>query len=464
MNRERFIIEVAKKMREGMCDLFVGSGISAPSNIPTWNAFLSPYLSEIGIQLQDEDNLPLLAQYIVNSNIGNRNLICGAIFDTFGKDYRLNLYHKIIRNLPVKTVWTTNYDCLLELAFADSNVRVITSEDTIKDPHNNADVEIVKLHGCARAAAQGIILTQSDYDCFLGEKPKLAQRLREAIINRSILFLGYSYHDPDIQTIMTQAYQMMGRVTGTHYILLLEIERWDNEEEEHFNQRRIRFDFWRSELNRIGLQDLCVPKTDFANVLRQINQASHEMAVFVTGTHEADGSLEKFARKIGKQLAEMPEAILNYGQSAGVGSSAMSSFMEHVVTGQQDINHRLHIFPNPYAISPEYSNNRELIEDLKKARTPLIANSSIVIAFPGGMGTKAEVELALDKDKLVFPVVRELKHFENDVITFLLADNPLLAKNAPQYYEKLKEGEVPSEEETLVAIQEVINGKKTNCN
>lgn len=467
MKKKRFISEVADKMRKGMCDLFIGSGISAPSKLPTWSDFLSPYLSELGIQLQDQDNLPLLAQYIVNSNTGNQNIISDAIFNTFGKNYELNAYHTVISNLPVKTVWTTNYDCLLERAFSDRNVRVITSEDTLKHPHSNADLEIVKLHGCARTAAQGIVLTQSDYDCFLDEKPKLAQRLREAIMNRCILFLGYSYHDPNIQAIMTQAYQMMGRATGLHYILLPEIRKQKKETKKCFEQRKIRFKLWLLELNRIGLQVLCVPEKDVISVLKEIEKESREKAVFVTGSHKADKTSNKYAQKIGAQLAKVPEVILNYGQSAGVGRAAMSSFMEHVVNKQQDINDRVHIFPNPYAISPEYSDNAALIADLKKSRVPLITNSTIIIVFPGGIGTKAEIELALVKEKIIFPVVHKPEDFKNDVISFLLTcgeNNFLLEETVPQYYKKLIKKKVPAKKETLEAIQEIVNGKKASRN
>lgn len=101
----------------------------------------------------------------------------------------------------------------LKKAFAHREVRVIASEDALIHPHNSMDVEIIKLHGCAKGAVREIILTHADYDWFLHNKPKLAQRLRESFINRSILFLGYSCHDPSIQSVMTQAYQMMGELT-----------------------------------------------------------------------------------------------------------------------------------------------------------------------------------------------------------------------------------------------------------
>lgn len=459
MERKRFINDVADKMRDGMCDLFIGSGISASSKLPTWTDFLSPYLSELGIQVRDEDNLPLLAQYIENYNTGNRNIISNAIFKTFGKDYALNDYHAVISSLPVKTVWTTNYDGLLEKAFADRDIRVIASEDMLEHPHNNAGLEIIKLHGSANTAAKDIVLTQADYDCFLYDKPKLAQRLREAMINHCILFLGYSFHDPNIQAIMTQAYQMMRKMTGTHYILLAEIRQREGETEAAFTQRKIRFNFWRSELNRIGICELCVPREDIIAVLKEINEASHEKAVLVTGPHDGDEQMMCYAQKIGNHLAKIPEVILNYGQSSGIGGAAMSSFMEYVVNQRQDVNQRIRIFPNPYAISPAYANDPTLITSLKKARMALIANSAVVIIFPGHMGTKAEIELALAKDKLVFPVLENKEHFKNEVISFLLTsckNNVLLEKKAPQYYEKLKQEEVPAQEETLEAIREIM--------
>lgn len=40
--------------------------------------------------------LPVMAQYVVNQNSGNRNIISEAIFDVFGKDYPLNPFHAAI--------------------------------------------------------------------------------------------------------------------------------------------------------------------------------------------------------------------------------------------------------------------------------------------------------------------------------------------------------------------------------
>lgn len=463
MERAKFVEEVAQKMRNSMCDLFVGSGISAPSGLPTWSDFLSPYLEEIGVQITDESNLPLIAQYIVNNNSGNRNIISDAVYNTFGKEYPLNKYHKIISNFPIRTIWTTNYDNLLEQAFSDRHTRVITSEEALLHPHDNADVEIVKLHGCAKTAAQGIVLTREDYDCFLYNKPMLSQRLREAFINKNILFLGYSYNDPNIHTIMTQAYRMMCEMKKVHYILLCDIEKHDAESESQFESRKRRFHLWIAELNRIGIRDLVVPHySQMIDVLEEIDKASHDACVFVTGSHTADAEALEYAQLIGQTLAKIPQVVLNSGQSSGVGNATLSSFMKITIDQKQDINKRIHIFPNPYAISPAYSNDPSLIPDLKLARVPLITNSTLIIAFPGGIGTTAEIEVAYSKGRLVFPVLWDAKQYDSQAIKIILEneDNMNRIKEmAENYYNILIKREKPSKKEITAAICEVIHGK-----
>lgn len=462
MEQIQFINEVAGKMQKGMCDLFVGSGVSIPSGLPSWSDFLQSHLSELQIKLQEGDNLPLLAQFIVNKNSGNRNIITEAIYNTFGQDYPLNEYHNLISKFPIKTVWTTNYDGLLEAAFFDRSVRVVTSEDTLLHPHSIPDIEIVKLHGCAKTAAQGIVLTQADYDCFLYEKPKISQRLREAIINRSIFFVGYGYHDPNIHAIMTQAYHMMRETTNTHYILLCDIERKEGESIDAFEQRKFRFDYWCTELNRIGIRELVVPRSQMASILSAIDRKSHEAAVFVTGSHNIDQRAEDYAYLIGRKLAEIPRVILNNGQSAGVGSAVLSSFMKYTFDHKQDMHKRIQFFPNPYAISPDYANNPALIPNLKMARAALITNSTFVIAFPGDLGTTAEIEVARSRERLVLPVLWDKAQYNTPSIREIISDQvnmQHLKEVVPGYYGLINERKVPTEEQTVKAIQEIINGK-----
>lgn len=460
MEQKQFVTEIANKLQKNKCDLFVGSGISAPSGLPTWGAFLQGYLADMKIKLREADDLPLLAQYIVNQNSGNRNIISEAVFNAFGGDYPLNSYHAAIANFPVKTIWTTNYDSLLEKAFADHKIRVISSENDFLHPYDPTELEIIKLHGCAKTSAQEIILTRADYDCFLYNKPKIAQHLREALIERSLLFLGYSYHDPNIHAIMTQAYQMMGKFTHMHYILTDAPKRKKTESKMDFLERKKRFQYWILELRRIGICELCVPRDEVNIVLDSIAEKARGNTVFVTGGHIIDNMTKDYARRVGKCLAQIPSVILNSGQSTGVGSVVLSAFLEHVLSKQQDINKRIRVFPNPYAVSPAYGNDLSLISALKQVRAPLIADSTFVMLFPGGFGTKAEAELACAKGRLVLPVVLKKSDYNTEAIVYILdnaKNTAQLKKKIPDYCHYLKQRRVPSPKVILKAIKEIIN-------
>ena len=463
MKEDRFIKEVAQKLKDGLCDLFVGAGISAESGLPTWHSFLSPFLEDIDISIKEGDDLPLLAQYVVNHNIGNRNILAEAICDTFGKEYPTNDYHKILSNFHVNTVWTTNYDNLLEKAFSDRKPRTIISEDTLVNPYHPQELEIIKLHGDAKYAAKGIVLTKDDYNNYLYSKPMLAQRLREAIINRSLLFLGYSYQDYNIQNIMAQAAYMKEHKTNSHYILLCEIEKKRKESEESFEERKKRFNMWVSELNRIGIHELVVPKTEIKTVLSKLERAARDMTVYVTGRHNATKKEIDQASAIGEQLANYKNVILNYGQSTGIGNAVMSSFMNCVFGKNQEISQRMRLFPNPYAISTNYANDPAQLPNLKAVRIPMLSCTTIVISFEGGMGTEAEVELALAKERLVLPIIVNRTDYSNGVIIKILSDTSnmnRLEKNTSNYYNLLIKKRIPNKFQINCAIREVISGEK----
>ena len=102
MKKELFINEVSKRIFEGKCDLFIGSGVSRESQMPSWKELLQPLAENIGIVVEDEDDLPMLAQYIVNENSGNKNFIYSRIRDCCDKRYTLNWYHYVISDLNIK--------------------------------------------------------------------------------------------------------------------------------------------------------------------------------------------------------------------------------------------------------------------------------------------------------------------------------------------------------------------------
>ena len=245
-------------------------------------------------------------------------------------------------------------------------------------------------------------------------------------------------------------------------MLIDEPEQRKDEPEADFQERKQRFQYWTSELRRIGICELVVPRKKIADVLKRIAQEARGNTVFVTGGHEADGKLVEYAKKVGSILAEIPSVILNSGQSAGIGSAALASFLEYVIKNKEDINRRIHVFPNPYAVSPEYGKDMSLLPALKQARAPLIADSAFVILFAGGFGTKAEVELACARGRKVLPVVQKNTDYNTEAMQYVLkndSNNEWMEERVGFYCNQLKRQEIPSEEDTIKAIRKILDGK-----
>ena len=466
MKKELFINEVSKRIFEGKCDLFIGSGVSRESQMPSWKELLQPLAENIGIVVEDEDDLPMLAQYIVNENSGNKNFIYSRIRDCCDKRYTLNRYHYVISDLNINTVWTTNYDELLEECFQLRKPRVIRCSEDLSSPIKRTEMMIIKLHGCIKGNVKDIVLTQQEYDEYLSNKTAIAQKLRDSFIQRNFLFIGYGYRDPNIRNIMIEATrQSNNEYSQEHYIILFDVERKENEIEERFNQRKKRFELWIKELNRIGIRELVVKNSDeLLDVLTRIRVKSREKSIFVSGSHEK-GNEDKY-REYGRRLAKIEDIIMINGQNQGVGVNVVNGFMETAINSNKELGDVVKFSPNPYAANPEYSNRKELLPQLKAARAPLFLNTKLFVVFAGGMGTEAEFEVAKEKGCLILVGIVEKKNFENPLIRKMLEDEycEQSMRKIPEYYQKLKENKVPELDDLIKATEALINDGEGNCN
>jgi NAD-dependent SIR2 family protein deacetylase len=64
--------------------------------------------------------MPLMAQYVINEETGNRGPFINDISRKLRKSFSPNANHESIAKTNLKTIWTTNYDNLLEKAFANT--------------------------------------------------------------------------------------------------------------------------------------------------------------------------------------------------------------------------------------------------------------------------------------------------------------------------------------------------------
>lgn len=426
MDMNGLVRDFSAKLASGLGTVFVGAGISVPSKLCTWASLLEPFAKTIDLRLNENDDLPQIAQFIVNENGNNRGPLIDAIRNGFTRTL-INSYHESLRKTNLQTIWTTNYDTLLEDAFANFIKDVKTHDDAISRTIDNHQIEIIKIHGCiATSKSSEIVITQEDYEDYFIKRPATANRLRNDLLNKSFLFIGHGYGDPNIKNILVQARRYANAALRQHYMI---------QKQECSPESAKRQKYLVNDLKRFGIA--CVLINDYKELdeaLHSIMLKSRGNTVFVTGGHDHNlqASLE-----YGKALADIENLKLLDGQSEGISRSVISAFTEVCIKKKQDIRDRIQLFPNPYRANSNFSNDETLLPELKKWRVPLLRMAHVVVVFPGGIGTKAEVEVAKEMGCFILPAPQK----KDDLPSKLLKDSKIrqnLELTVPEYLTKAK--------------------------
>lgn len=103
-------------------------------------------------------------------------------------------------------VITTNWDCLLESIFPDFKVFIGQGSLLFSNPQSIA--ELYKIHGCCKDV-NSLILTDDDYQDFERKNAYLSAKLLSVFLEHPIIFIGYSFHDPNIELILKSISEMM---------------------------------------------------------------------------------------------------------------------------------------------------------------------------------------------------------------------------------------------------------------
>ncbi|WP_289665960.1 SIR2 family NAD-dependent protein deacylase [Flavobacterium panacagri] len=236
----RELIEAIKKNK---CVLFVGSGLSAQversngKNLPNWGNFLEELLA-FGIDKNISFwNDPSHIKEMINK--GNYLMAAQELQECIGKgefsDFLSQIFrdanvkpqnvHNLICEIPFRALITSNYDALLEGAYAITNAGRIpqkfTQEDlkTISTPLRKDNFFIFKIHGDIDRS-ETIILGSRSYTNLLFRTPEYLSFLETLFTTHSVLFIGFGGSDPDLDYILDRLSTIFSRTLDKHFILL----------------------------------------------------------------------------------------------------------------------------------------------------------------------------------------------------------------------------------------------------
>jgi len=214
------LIEV---IEAGKCVPFIGAGFSMNGTVrgggamPDWIGLTQALAGIIGAS--SEIGGPAIASAF-ERKFGRVQLI-ESIRSALHIDHvEPGAAHLAFTELPFDTIYTTNFDLLLEDSFLQARkpFRSIVGELQMPFHGGPLTATIIKMHGDLRHEEHMIVNT-TDYDGYLDNYPVIATHLSAQLITRTALYIGYSLSDPDFLNIRRVVKSRLGKFERMAYVL-----------------------------------------------------------------------------------------------------------------------------------------------------------------------------------------------------------------------------------------------------
>lgn len=348
-----FINTFASDIADDNAAIFAGAGLSVASGYVNWSELMREIADELGLDVDRESNLIAIAQYHLNER-RNRTRINQKIIDEFSQGHVVNENHKILARLPITTYWTTNYDRMIETSL-EANSKVVDVKHTVeslKTTQRGRQAVVYKMHGDVRDADKAV-LTKDDYEAYFQEREAFVTALTGDLISKTMLFVGFSFTDPNIDYVMSRIRVALRGQPKQHYCILRREKRRAREKLANFEYRQRQQNYFIKDLARIGIHALMVDEySDVTRILRAVETKYRSRTVFISGSaHEFQPWLPDEAAKFVELLTTVLirkgfNVVTGFG--LGVGPSVIAGAMQEILTNPLlRSQNQLQAFPFP---------------------------------------------------------------------------------------------------------------------
>jgi hypothetical protein len=233
MNWDNALIDELAARR---CIIFMGAGVSASSKSqddskspPDWESLLKLLLdalpddrNKIFASESIEKKQYLEAAEVICSKINPASFSAIMRAEFITPKYQPSNVHESILKMDPKIVITTNYDDIYDKYCATGDAKDGYNVCKYYDTHLINDLRspvrsIIKAHGCVTDPSK-TVLTKSQYFKARQDHSNFFKILDALFITHSILFIGYSLSDPDIQLLLENT-NITAPSVHSHYLI-----------------------------------------------------------------------------------------------------------------------------------------------------------------------------------------------------------------------------------------------------
>lgn len=359
MDRKTFISKISDSFTEGELSLFLGAGSSIDADFPTWKKLLTPCAQKLKLNIDDISDYFQLAQYFVNE-YSERELY-NSINDSINKyNYESDLLQTITK-IGFKSIWTTNFDKVIEKNFENLkiNVNTIHDEKDLGSVSLMNRVNIFKLNGDIGNISK-IVISKSDIENYYINHELFLSFFQRELVTNTFLFIGYSFTDNIVLSSIQKLHTYLGKNTKAFYTIMIDRPNDKN------------FKFFIDDLEkRYNIKVLLVKDSaDIKEVLEEIKAQTISRNIFISGSLD-NPSEENTAYLLAKSLSERLidenyNIVTGFGKNIGYYVSG-SSIQKLYSINEANIEKRLIMrpFAHDMSLSKDTFFRNKLISDTK---------------------------------------------------------------------------------------------------
>lgn len=335
MNRDLFVNDVSKHINENSAALFMGAGISASTGLPSWLEILKPLAYKLGVTISPETDLYQIAQFY--NNRFKRNEIIREYEKQIDVITKESDYLNSAIDLGFREIWTTNYDRVIEQCLQRRKItpKVVNSDHNLNNITNEG-VHIYKMNGDI-TNPEDMVITKSDLEKYPVSHELMLTFLKKELVSKSFLFLGYSFSDSLILSILASIRNCLGESCTVHYTIL---------------EKNSASEFFIEDLyERYNIQALLIDsREEFPVVLKEIKEKCTEKRVFISGSFDSlPITDDEFADQLCVNLVEQlysKEYTIASGMGRKIGNYLSGHAYEYLyTTNPYDMGKKLLMWP-----------------------------------------------------------------------------------------------------------------------
>ena len=295
-----------------------------------------------------------------------------------------------------------------------ADVKYTIKQLSVTRPDRN--VAVYKMHGDVEHS-QDAVITKDDYEAYPQRMAPFVTALRGDLVEKTFLFLGFSFADPNIDYILSRVRGRFERNNRHHYCIQKRVTKSAVETDEDLKYRRLKQEYFIRDLKRFGIFTVLVDKyNDITRLLKRLEENYKRSSIFISGSAEifgpySESASQAFIHDLSKSIANAKNRIIT-GFGLGVGRAVINGTLSHLnEVGKTISDEDIVMRPFPQVATGKIS----LQDQWKTYRTAMMEHAGIAVFIFGNKkdasgnillanGMRQEFDIAINTGVKVLPV------------------------------------------------------------